>query len=63
MEYYEPLTPALRRKINEAIDEKIAELEECEENAFTTALLLGWRWRKNFINALPDGYPLPCRKG
>lgn len=63
MEYCEPLTPTLRRKINEAMDEKIAELEECEANAFTTALLLGWRWRKNLINALPDGYPLPCRKG
>lgn len=63
MEYYEPLTPTLRRRINEAIDEKIAELEECESNAFTTALLLGWRGRKDLINALPDGYPLPCRKG
>ena len=63
MEYYEPLTPTLRRKLNEAIDEKIAELKECEANAFTAIQLSGWQWRKNFINALPDGYPLPCRKG
>ena len=62
MEYYEPLTPTLRRKLNEAMDEKIAELEECEANAFTAALLLGWRCQKNLINALPDGYPLPCTK-
>ena len=63
MEYYEPLTPTLRRKLNEAMDEKIAKLEECEANAFTAMQLLGWRWQKNLINALPDGYTLPCRKG
>lgn len=63
MEYYEPLTPTLRRKLNEAMDEKIAELKECEVNAFSTIQIEGLRLQKNLINALPDGYPLPCRKG
>ena len=59
---YKPLTPELRRQINEFFDEQIAELQTCESNVFTTLQLEGIRAYKKLFNSLPDGYPVPIKR-
>ena len=61
-EFYKPLTPAFRQDIYLAIDEQIRELHTCEGNAFVNAQIIGLEAHKNLIKALPDGYPIPCKK-
>ena len=61
-DFYKPLTPSLRKEINVAIENQIRELETCEKNAFVNAQIVGLNAQKNLINALPDGYPIPCTK-
>lgn len=61
-DFYKPLTPSFRKEINVAIENQIRELETCEKNAFVNAQIVGLNAQKNLINALPDGYPIPCTK-
>ena len=61
-DFYKPLTPSLRNDINVATENQIRELETCEKNAFVNAQIVGLNAQKNLINALPDGYPIPCTK-
>ena len=62
MTYYKPLTPTLRRKIFESVDNELRELNECRETAYVSAYRVGYRALKTFIRGLPDGYPLPFTK-
>lgn len=62
MEYYEPLTPELRRGINETIEKELGKLNTCKPTAFVAARRTGLRATKNLINALPDGYPVPMAR-
>lgn len=34
----------------------------CKGNAFANMQIIGLTAHKNLINALPDGYPIPCKK-
>lgn len=61
-DFYKPLTPSFRNDINAAIENQIRELETREKNAFVNAQIVGLNAQKNLINALPDGYPIPCTK-
>lgn len=60
--FYKPLTPSFRSEIYSAIENQIKELETCQKNTFVNAQIIGLRAQKNLIEALPDGYPLPCTK-
>ena len=62
MTYYKPLTPTLRRKILESVDDELRELNECRETAYVSARRVGYRALKTIIRGLPDGYPLPFTK-
>lgn len=61
--FYKPLTPEIRNNINRSIDENIYELNTCQQNAFVNAQLIGYEALRNIISALPDGYPLPVKRG
>lgn len=61
-EFYKPLTPSFRNDINTAIENQIKELNTCKGNAFVNMQIIGLTAHKNLINALPDGYPIPCKK-
>lgn len=60
--FYKPLTPSLRQDINRSIDENIAELRKCRPNALVNMQIIGQEELRKFINALPDGYPLPMKR-
>lgn len=59
--FYRPLTPELRSKINNSIDNNIYELRTCENNVFVNIQITGNTALKNLINNLPDGYPIPMK--
>lgn len=59
---YKILTPDFRREINISIEKQLAELATCRDNAFTQCQKIALNITRNFINALPDGYPLPIRR-
>ena len=61
--FYRPLTPKLRNKINNCIDNNIYELRTCENNAFVNIQITGNTALKNLIKNLPDGYPIPMKGG
>lgn len=60
--FTKPLTPAFRNEINKSIENQIKELNTCQSNAFVNVNILGLSTLKTIINALPDGYPIPCEK-
>lgn len=59
---WKPLTPELRRKIDEGFDQKISELLTCERNNLVQCQIRAMQVAKNFFHGLPDGYPIPFRK-
>lgn len=59
---YKPLTPALRDSIKLSIEEQLRELDTCNHNALVNARMTALKVTRNFINALPDGYPIPMNK-
>lgn len=63
MEEYKPLTPSFREEINAGFDSTIAELQTCEPNALVNCQIAALKASKNLINELPDGFPMPVRKG
>lgn len=62
MSNYKPLTPDLRRKINDGIDRNIDELKTCQNNGFVNAQIDAWEMMKNMIKALPDGCLMPLKE-
>ena len=62
MTLYKPLTPTLRRKIDESIDEQLIELKECQNTSYVSAIRTGLKATKTLIHGLPDGFPLPFTK-
>lgn len=60
---YKPLTPKFRSEINMSIDSQVNELNTCRSNGYVSAQRVGLLSLKALINALPDGYPLPMKKG
>ena len=63
MNYTKPLTPTLRRQINESIERQMVELSECQNTAFVSALKPGLKATKTLIHGLPDGFPIPMDDG
>ena len=62
MNYTKPLTPALRRQIDEGIERQIMELSECQNTSYVSALRTGLNATKTLIHRLPDGFPIPIKK-
>lgn len=62
MKYIKPLTPALRRQIEESIERQLTELSECQNTSYISAIRAGLTATKNLIHRLPDGYPIPMEK-
>lgn len=60
--FYRPLTPDMRKQINDSIRSNIAELNTCQDNVYVRMQKAGYRALSNSINALPDGYPIPFRE-
>lgn len=59
---YKPLTPEMRLKINESLDNNIAELKTCERNAIVNYQIFEQENLKKLINALPDGFLMPLER-
>lgn len=62
MNYTTPLTPTLRRQIDESIERQMMELSECQNTAYVSALRTGLNAAKTLIHGLPDGFPIPIEK-
>lgn len=62
MNYTKPLTPALRRQIDESIERQMTELSECQNTPYVSALRTGLNATKTLIHGLPDGFPIPIEK-
>ena len=61
-EFYKPLTPDMRKQINDSISKNIAELKTCEQNAFVRTQICGYQALRGLFNSLPDGYLMPMKK-
>lgn len=59
---YKILTPNFRKEINISIDKQLVEIATCRDNAFTQCQKMALNIARNYINALPDGFPLPVRR-
>lgn len=62
MNCIKPLTPTLRRQINESIEGQMIELNECQNTSYVSALRTGLKAARTLIHGLPDGFPLPLTK-
>ena len=62
MNYTKPLTPALRKQIDECIERQLTELSECQNTSYVSALRTGLKATKTLIHRLPDGFPIPMEK-
>ena len=60
--FYKPLTPDMRKQIDNSISKNIAELKTCEPNAFVNVQICGYQALRGLFNALPDGYLMPMKK-
>lgn len=60
--FYKPLTPELRRQIDDSVSKNIAELKTCEPNALVNMQICGYQALRGMINTLPDGYLIPVKK-
>lgn len=59
---YRILTPNFRKEINISIEKQLAEIATCRDNAFTQCQKMALNITRDYINALPDGFPLPVRR-
>lgn len=62
MNYTKPLTPKLRRQIDESIERQMMELSECQNTSYVSALRTGLKATKALFHRLPDGFPIPIEK-
>ena len=62
MNYIKPLTPTLRKQIDENIESQMIELSECQNTSYVSALRTGLKATRSLIHGLPDGFPLPLTK-
>lgn len=59
MDYYKPLTPDFRDQILRGINDKIREINTCNNTCFKEIYLAYYETLKQLFNSLPDGYPIP----
>ena len=62
MNYIKPLTPTLRKQIDENIESQMIELSKCQNTPYVSALRTGLKATKTLIHGLPDGFPIPIKK-
>ena len=60
--YYKPLTPELRDRIIDSVENSIKDLKTCELDAFVRMQIYGHQAFKHLIRSLPDGYLIPIKK-
>lgn len=63
MSYYKSLTPKLRSDILDGINSQESELNTCQPTSFVLAQKAGLNALKSLFLSLPDGYPIPFKKG
>lgn len=63
MTVYKPMTPRLRKEINDACNKQLRELDECEDNSYVQLMRSLYELRRNFLTSFPDGYLLPFKEG
>lgn len=61
-EFYKPLTPDFRAQIMDSIDKQRAEISCCQPSCYASAYTLGLNALESIIKALPDAFPIPCRR-
>ena len=61
MTVYKPMTPKLRREINNAYDKQMRELDECEDNSYVQLLRSIYGIQRDLLTMFPDGYLLPFK--
>ena len=62
MTQYKRLTPQLRKRLIKKINNRISELQECEDDSLAKEQITELKATKNLIRDLPDGYPLPMKE-
>ena len=60
--YLTPLTKEMKSSINIEIDKRVNELNTCDNTPYVALYKSVYGIAKSFINALPDGYPVPVTK-
>lgn len=60
--YLTPLTKDMKKSINETIDNRVMELNRCDNTPYTALYKQIYGVARNLINALPDGYPVPVTR-
>ena len=60
--YLTPLTKEMKSSINIEIDKRVNELNTCDNTPYVVLYKSVYGIAKSFINALPDGYPVPVTR-
>lgn len=60
--YLTPLTKEMKSSINIEIDKRVNALNSCDNTPYVALYKSVYGITKSFINALPDGYPVPVTK-
>lgn len=60
--YLSPLTKDMKNSINDELDNRIAELNKCDNTSYVNLYKSLYGLAKTIVNALPDGYPVPVSK-
>lgn len=60
--YLAPLTKDMKQQVNMEIDNRIAELNRCDDTPYVNMYKSVYGIARKLINALPDGYPVPVSK-
>lgn len=60
--YLTPLTKEMKRSVNIELDSKIEALNRCDNTPYVEMYKALYGLTRNFINALPDGYPVPVTR-
>lgn len=60
--YLTPLTKDMKWQVNIQIDNRITELNRCDNTPYVSMCRSVYNMAKSLINALPDGYPVPVSK-
>ena len=61
-ETYMPLTPELRRGVVDSLDDRLRQLNSCNDTPYVNMYRCAYGAMKSLITALPDGYPVPITR-
>lgn len=60
--YLAPLTKDMKCSVNMELDKRMQELNRCDDTPYVEMYKALYGLTRNFINALPDGYPVPVTR-